>query len=83
MPEITGFSKVAPYLVNPLVLIGFGLFLFFGLYRALLLRYRPLMPIRITMGAVPELRELSNLWQRNRLPEAQPMPTAPIFDLPD
>jgi hypothetical protein len=36
MPEITGFSKVAPYLVNPLVLIGFGLFLFFGLYRALL-----------------------------------------------
>jgi hypothetical protein len=36
MPEITGFSKVAPYLANPLVLIGFCLFLFFGIHRALL-----------------------------------------------
>jgi hypothetical protein len=36
MPEITGFSKVAPYLVNPLVLIGFCLFLFFGIHWALL-----------------------------------------------
>jgi hypothetical protein len=36
MPEITGFSKVAPYLVNPLVLIGFCLFLFFGIHWVLL-----------------------------------------------
>jgi hypothetical protein len=36
MPEISGFSKVAPYLVNPLVLVGFCLFLFFGIHWALL-----------------------------------------------
>jgi hypothetical protein len=36
MPEITGFSKVAPYLVNPLVLIGFCLFLVFGTHWVLL-----------------------------------------------
>jgi hypothetical protein len=36
MPEIAGFSKVAPYLVNPLVLVGFCLFLFFGTHWALI-----------------------------------------------
>jgi hypothetical protein len=30
------FSKVAPYLTNPLVLIGFCLFLIFGTYRLIL-----------------------------------------------
>lgn len=36
MPDIASFSKVAPYLVNPLVLIGFGLFLVFGIHWALI-----------------------------------------------
>jgi hypothetical protein len=36
MPELSGFAGIAPYLTNPLVLAGFGLFLFFGLLRALL-----------------------------------------------
>ena len=38
------FSKIAPYLANPLVLIGFSLFLFFGIHRALL-RARLLTPL--------------------------------------
>ncbi|MCU1299783.1 MAG: hypothetical protein JWQ87_67 [Candidatus Sulfotelmatobacter sp.] len=33
---IVQFSRVAPYLVNPVVLLGFCLFLFFGIHRALL-----------------------------------------------
>jgi tetratricopeptide (TPR) repeat protein len=37
-----GFAPVAPYLTHPLVLAGFGLFLFFGLLRALL--KSPVMP---------------------------------------
>jgi len=36
MMGIVQFSKVAPHLVNPLVLVGFVLFLFFGIHRALL-----------------------------------------------
>jgi len=36
MAEALEFSKIAPYLFNPLVLIGFGLFLFFGIHRALI-----------------------------------------------
>ncbi len=36
MPDISQFSKVAPYLVNPLVLIGFCLFLVFGTHWVLL-----------------------------------------------
>lgn len=36
MPDISQFSKVAPYLVNPLVLIGFCLFLVFGVHWALI-----------------------------------------------
>jgi hypothetical protein len=34
--SIAEFSKVAPYLTNPLVLIGFVLLLFFGIHRALI-----------------------------------------------
>jgi hypothetical protein len=34
--DIAPFSKIAPYLVNPLVLVGFCLFLFLGMHRALL-----------------------------------------------
>jgi len=34
--EFAQFSKIAQYLVNPLVLVGFCLFLVFGTYRALL-----------------------------------------------
>jgi hypothetical protein len=34
--SIGEFSKVAPYLTNPLVLIGFVLLLFFGIHRALI-----------------------------------------------
>ncbi len=33
---MSGFAEIAPYLTNPLVLAGFGLFLLFGLLRALL-----------------------------------------------
>jgi hypothetical protein len=33
---IAQFSKIAPYLANPLVLIGFCLFLSFGVYWALI-----------------------------------------------
>jgi len=36
MPDLAPFSKVAPYLVNPLVLVGFCIFLFFGIHWALL-----------------------------------------------
>ncbi|WP_004175343.1 hypothetical protein [Nitrosospira lacus] len=36
MEEITVFKEVAPYLTNPLVLVGFVLLLFFGIHRALL-----------------------------------------------
>jgi hypothetical protein len=41
MPE---FLKIAPYLANPLVLIGFGLLLFFGIHSALL-KARLLVPL--------------------------------------
>jgi hypothetical protein len=30
------FEKIAPFLTNPLVLVGFVIFLFFGLFRVLL-----------------------------------------------
>jgi len=36
LPDISQFLKVAPYLINPLVLIGFCLFLFYGVLSALL-----------------------------------------------
>jgi hypothetical protein len=36
MAEITQFSKIAPYLENPLDLVGFCLLLLFGIYRVLL-----------------------------------------------
>jgi hypothetical protein len=36
LPSIGEFSKVAPYLTNPLVLIGFVLLLVFGIHRALI-----------------------------------------------
>jgi len=36
MSEFTEFTKVAPYLVNPLVGIGLCIFLFFGVHKALL-----------------------------------------------
>jgi hypothetical protein len=35
MPNLD-FAKIAPHLTNPLVLVGFCLFLFFGLIRAVL-----------------------------------------------
>jgi hypothetical protein len=41
MPE---FSKIAPHLANPLILVGFALFVLFGLYRALL-RSGVLVPV--------------------------------------
>jgi hypothetical protein len=34
--SIAEFSKVAPYLRNPLVLIGFALWLFFGIHKAMI-----------------------------------------------
>jgi hypothetical protein len=34
--ELDQFSKIAPYLINPLVLIGFCLFLLFGTHQVLL-----------------------------------------------
>lgn len=34
--SIGEFSKVAPYLTNPLVLIGFAVWLFFGIHKALI-----------------------------------------------
>jgi len=33
---LAAFGKVAPYLKHPLVLVGFVLFLFFGIYRQLI-----------------------------------------------
>jgi hypothetical protein len=36
MAQITGFEDIAPYLTQPLVLVGFVLFTFFGAERALL-----------------------------------------------
>ena len=36
LTSIGDFAKVAPYLTNPLVLIGFGLMLLFGIYWALI-----------------------------------------------
>ena len=36
MPEISEFSKVAPYLHNPLVLVGFILFLCSGIFWAII-----------------------------------------------
>jgi hypothetical protein len=42
-----GFSKVAPYLSNPLVLIGFALLLFFGVHRTLV-KSRLLSPVNPT-----------------------------------
>jgi hypothetical protein len=37
--NITGFDKVAPYLTNPLVLVGFGLLLAYGIHWQLLPAY--------------------------------------------
>jgi hypothetical protein len=36
MPEIAQFQKIAPFLVNPLVLIGLSMVLLFGVHRALI-----------------------------------------------
>jgi hypothetical protein len=36
MESVAGFKEVAPYLTHPLVLVGFILFLFFGIHRTLL-----------------------------------------------
>jgi hypothetical protein len=35
MEALPEFAKIAPYLKNPLVLVGFGLLLVFGFYRSL------------------------------------------------
>ncbi len=45
MPE-TEFSTVAPYLSNPLVLVGFALMLLFGVQKQLL-----------TAGVLPQLKQ--------------------------
>lgn len=37
MESVAGFKEVAPYLTHPLVLVGFILFVFFGIHRTLLL----------------------------------------------
>ena len=46
MDDITAFKEIAPYLTHPLVWVGFVLFLFFGIHRALLKAgiIRPLDP---------------------------------------
>ncbi len=36
MDNPSAFAKVAPFLEHPLVLVGFGLFLLFGLFRVLI-----------------------------------------------
>lgn len=36
MDNLARFTSIAPYLVNPLVLIGLGLFLFFEIHKLLL-----------------------------------------------
>jgi hypothetical protein len=43
--NIAQFSKIAPYLVNPFVLIGLCLFLVYGLYEALL-KAKVLKPVK-------------------------------------
>lgn len=36
MDEIKGFARIAPYLSDPLVLVGFALLLLFALFRSLI-----------------------------------------------
>ena len=36
MDMLEAFSKIAPHLANPLVLVGFVLLLFFGVHRTLI-----------------------------------------------
>jgi hypothetical protein len=43
--DISQFSKIAPYLMNPLVLIGFCLFLVYGVFWSLL-KAKLLKPVR-------------------------------------
>lgn len=43
--DIAQFSKLAPHLVNPLVLIGFCLFLVYGVYQSLL-KAKLLKPVK-------------------------------------
>jgi hypothetical protein len=45
--SVADFAKVAPYLGNPLTLVGFALFLFFGIHR-LLIKSRIIPPIART-----------------------------------
>jgi hypothetical protein len=45
--SIVDFAKVAPYLTNPLVLVGFVLLLFFGVHEALI-KSRILPPVSQT-----------------------------------
>lgn len=48
--SINGFAKVAPFLTNPLVLVGFVLLLFFGVHRSLI-KSGVLPPISKTASA--------------------------------
>ncbi len=49
MPETTEFTAIAPYLTNPLSLVGYVLFLFFGVHRALI-RSEIIPPVGPTTG---------------------------------
>ncbi|MGH9892028.1 MAG: tetratricopeptide repeat protein [bacterium] len=50
--ELAVFGEIAPHLANPLVLIGFGLLLYFGVHRALI-RSKILPPVdRRTSGII-------------------------------
>src|SRR5438876_11082756 len=47
--ELNSFSQSAPYLSNPLVLVGFVLILYFGIHRALL-KSKIIPPVSRTTG---------------------------------
>jgi hypothetical protein len=56
------FAKIAPYLTNPYVLVGFGLFLLFGLFWALI-KSRLLPAVSQRQSAVIILRILKyGMW---------------------
>jgi uncharacterized membrane protein len=50
MESLAGFKEVAPYLTHPLVLVGFVLFLVFGIHR-MLLRAKIIPPLKPREGS--------------------------------
>ncbi len=49
MQDAAGFAGIVPYLTNPLSLVGYVLFLFFGIHRALI-KAKIIPPVGPTTG---------------------------------